>query len=266
MDLTGRTALVTGANRGIGRALTEALAARPLARVLAGVRDPGAFAPIAPTAGASPEVRPVHLDLSSRASIDAAADALGSDLDGLDVLVNNAGQFVGGLLEEQDTAQIYAMLQVNLAAVIHLTQRVLPGMVARGRGMIVNNASIVGYAHMPAVTTYSASKAGVVAFSEALRREVDGTGVEVLHVVTPGVDTAMLDATDEQYGRYADTSNWSRVEPAAWAAKIVGAVEAGDRILGPGGRTALAKLASRAPAVVLDQAARRTFSRRPRSG
>jgi len=266
MDLTGRTALVTGANRGIGRALTEALAARPLARVLAGVRDPGAFAPIAPTAGASPEVRPVHLDLSSRASIDAAADALGSDLDGLDVLVNNAGQFVGGLLEEQDTAQIYAMLQVNLAAVIHLTQRVLPSVVARGRGMIVNNASIVGYAHMPAVTTYSASKAGVVAFSEALRREVDGTGVEVLHVVTPGVDTAMLDATDEQYGRYADTSNWSRVEPAAWAAKIVGAIEAGDRILGPGGRTALAKLASRGPAVVLDQAARRTFSRRPRSG
>jgi len=266
MDLTGRTALVTGANRGIGRALTEALAARPLARVLAGVRDPGAFAPIAPTAGASPEVRPVHLDLSSRASIDAAADALGSDLDGLDVLVNNAGQFVGGLLEEQDTARVYAMLQVNLAAVIHLTQRVLPGMLARGRGTIVNNASIVGYAHMPAVTTYSASKAGVVAFSEALRREVDGTGVEVLHVVTPGVDTAMLDATDAQYGRYADTSNWSRVEPAAWAAKIVGAVEAGDRILGPGGRTALAKLASRGPAVVLDQAARRTFSRRPRSG
>jgi short-subunit dehydrogenase len=266
MDLTGRTALVTGANRGIGRALTEALAARPLARVLAGVRDPGSFAPIAPTAGASPEVRPVHLDLSSRASIDAAADALGSDLDGLDVLVNNAGQFVGGLLEEQDTAQVYAMVQVNLAAVIHLTQRVLPGMIARGRGVIVNNASIVGYAHMPAVTTYAATKAGVVAFSEALRREVDGTGVQVLHVVTPGVDTAMLAETDEQYGRYADTSSWDRVEPAAWAAKIVGAIEAGDHILGPGGRTALAKLASRGPAVVLDRAARRMFSRQPRPG
>ena len=266
MDLTGRTALVTGANRGIGRALTEALAARPLARVLAGVRDPAAFAPLAPTAGASPEVRPVRLDLSSRESLEAGVDALGPDLEDLDVLVNNAGQFVGGLLEEQDTARVYAMLQVNLAAVIHLTQRVLPGMLARGRGTIVNNASIVGYAHMPAVTTYSASKAGVVAFSEALRREVDGTGVQVLHVVTPGVDTAMLEATDEQYGRYADTSNWSRVEPAAWAAKIVGAIEAGDRILGPGGRTALAKLASRGPAVVLDQAARRMFSRRPRSG
>jgi len=119
---------------------------------------------------------------------------------------------------------------------------------------------------MPAVTTYSATKAGVVAFSEALRREVDGTGVQVLHVVTPGVDTAMLDETDEQYGRYADTSSWDRVEPAAWAAKIVGAIEAGDHILGPGGRTALAKLASRGPAVVLDRAARRMFSRQPRPG
>ena len=94
--------------------------------MLAGVRDPAAFAPIPATAGASPEVRPVRLDLSSRASIDAAVDALGPDLADVDVLVNNAGQFVGGLLEEQDTARVYAMLQVNLAAVIHLTQRVPP--------------------------------------------------------------------------------------------------------------------------------------------
>ena len=262
MDLTGRTALVTGANRGIGRALTEALAARPLARVLAGVRDPGAFAPIAPTAGASPEVRPVHLDLSSRASIDAGAAALEG---GVDVLVNNAGQFVGGLPEDQDTEAIYAMLQVNLVADMHLTQRVLPGMLARGRGVVVNNTSIVGYAPMPAVTTYAASKAGVVGFSEALRRELRGTGVGVMHVVTPGVRTDMLEETDEQYGRYADTSSWDRIEPRDWAEKIAGAIESGDHILGPGGKTALAKLASRGPAAVLDAAAARMFSRRPRS-
>ena len=69
-----------------------------------------------------------------------------------------------------------------------------------------------------------------------------------MHVVTPGVNTDMLDETDEQYGRYADTSSWDRIEPAAWAAKIVGAMESGDHILGPGGKTALAKLASRGPA------------------
>ena len=264
MDLTGRTALVTGANRGIGRAITEALAARPLARVLAGVRDPDAFAPLAPTAGASPDVVPVRLDLSSRDTIDDAVDALGGDLAEIDVLVNNAGRFTGGLLEEQDTGDIYAMLQVNLVGVMHLTQRVLPGMLARGGGAIVNNTSIVGYAHMPAVTTYAASKAGVVAFSESLRRETHGTGVEVMHVVTPGVNTDMLDETDAQYGRYADTSSWDRMEPAEWAGKVVAAIESGDHILGPGGRTALAKLASRAPAAVLDVAAARMFSRQPR--
>jgi len=189
---------------------------------------------------------------------------LAERLGGVDVLVNNAGQFVGGLLEEQDTDAIYSMLQVNLVAVMHLTQRVLPGMLARRRGLIVNNTSIVGYAHMPAVTTYAASKAGVVGFSEALRGELRGTGVDVMHVVTPGVKTDMLEKTDEQYGRYADTSSWDRIEPREWAGKIVGAMESGDHILGPGGKTALAKLASRGPAPVLDAIAARMFSRQPR--
>ena len=85
-----------------------------------------------------------------------------------------------------------------------------------------------------------------------------------MSVFTPGVNTDMLDETDAQYGRYADTSSWDRMEPAEWAGKVVAAIESGDHILGPGGRTALAKLASRAPAAVLDVAAARMFSRQPR--
>jgi short-subunit dehydrogenase len=259
MDLTDATALVTGANRGIGRALCEALAERPLKLVLAGVRDPGAFEPIAGRA----EVRPVRMDLSSRESIDACADAL--DLATVDLLVNNAGQMTGGLLEEQHIEAVYAMFQVNLVAVAHLTHRLLPGMLARGRGMVVNNTSISGYAYFPAASTYAASKAGVVALSESLRRELKDTGVGVLHVVTPGVDTDMLDATEEVYGRHMDTSGWDKVEPGEWAEKVLDGVEKGAHIVGPGGRLAYAKLASRGPAFLVDAISDRMFSRQPRT-
>jgi len=256
MDLTNATALVTGANRGIGRAVCEALAARPTALVLAGVRDPAAFEPLA-------GVRPVQMDLSSRESIDGCVDAL--DLAAVDLLVNNAGQMTGGLLEEQEMEAVYAMFQVNLVAVAHLTSRVLPHMLAKGRGTVVNNASISGYAHFPAASTYAASKAGVVALSESLRRELKGTGVGVLHAVTPGVNTDMLDATEAVYGRHMDTSGWDKVEPAEWAEKLLAAVEADRHVLGPGGRTAYAKLASRGPAFLLDALSARMFSRQPRT-
>jgi len=261
MDLDGRTALVTGASRGIGRALVEKLATKPFATVLAGVRDPGRFEPVA---GPRAEVRPVRMDLSSRESIDACAAELGDELGAVDLLINNAGQMTGGLLEHQDMQAVYAMFQVNLVAVAHLTHLVLPGMLARDRGKVVNNASISGYAYFPAATTYAASKAGVVALTESLRRELDGTGVSAMHVVTPGVDTDMLDATEEVYGRYIDTSSWEKVSAGEWAVKIVGAVEADDDILGPGGKTAWAKLASRGPGFLLDAASKRMFSRQPR--
>ncbi len=258
MDLTDSTALVTGANRGIGRALCEALAARPLRLVLAGVRDPDAFEPIAGRA----EVRPVRMDLSSRESIDACAAAIDEPVD---LLINNAGQMTGGLLEEQDMEAVYAMFQVNLVAVAHLTSRVLPGMLERRRGTVVNNASISGYAYFPAASTYAASKAGVVALTESLRRELKGTGVNALHVVTPGVNTDMLDATEAVYGRYMDTSGWDKVEPEAWARKVLDAVEKDKSIVGPGGRLSVAKLASRGPGFVLDAISDRMFSRQPRS-
>jgi short-subunit dehydrogenase len=264
MDLTGKTALVTGASRGIGRALVEELARHPMKLVLAGVRDPDSVHPVTPPPGGATEVRPVHVDLGSREAIDASADALGDVLADIDVLVNNAGQFTAGLLEEQDMADVYALMQVNLVAVAHLTQRLLPAMLARGGGVIVNNTSISGYAHMPGATTYAASKAGVVALSESLRRELKGTGVRVLHVVTPGVSTDMLDKTDDLYGRHVDTSGWDRIEPAEWARRVVGAIENDDSILGPGGKTALAKLASRGPAQLVDAISARMFSRRPR--
>jgi len=259
MDLTGRTALVTGANRGIGRAIVDALAEHPLDLLLCGMRDPSKFE--APAAGRVKEVRPVALDLSSRDSIDQGVAGLDADVD---LLVNNAGLVTGGLLEEQDLDDVYAMFQVNLLAVVQLTRALLPGMLERKRGKIVNNASISGYAYFPAASTYAASKAGVVAFTESLRRETRDTGVSCLHLVTGGVETDMLGETEDTYGRHLDTSNWDSVPAGEWAGKVVKAIQDDDTVLGPGGKTSIAKLASRGPGFLLDQIAGRSFSREPR--
>jgi short-subunit dehydrogenase len=265
MNLTNATALVTGANRGIGRALIERLAELPLRTVLAGMRNVESFEAVSPRPGGAHEVRAVHMDLSSQASIEKCCSELGEELRQIDLLINNAGLMTGGLLEEQAIDEVYAMFQVNLVGVTHLTQRVLPGMIERRRGTIVNNASISGYAYFPAAGTYAASKAGIVGFTESLRRELRGTGVHAMHLVTPGVATDMLSATDEVYGRHMDTSGWDRVPPEEWAAKVVGAIEADKRVLGPGGRSGLAMLAAEGPTFVLDAVTARLFSRRPRS-
>ena len=260
MELNGLTALVTGANRGIGRAITEELATRRLDLLLAGVRSPDKFEAPEPPPGGAREIRPVRVDLSNRDTIAESAAALPP----VDLLVNNAGLMTGGLLEEQEVDDIYAMFQVNLVAVTHLTKLLLPGMVERRRGKVVNNASISGYAWFPSASTYAAAKTGVVAFSESLRRELKGTGVSVLHLVTPGVDTDMLDDTKELYGRHMDASAWDDMPAGEWAAKVVRAIERDDHVLGPGGRLALAKLASRGPAVLLDTLSDRMFSRESR--
>ena len=152
MDLNNATVLVTGANRGIGRALAERLSREPVAEVLLGARDINKVTPLE-------NGRPVAVDLSTRASVEASV----AGLPAVDVLVNNAGLMTGGLLEDQPLDDVYAMFQVNLVAVAHLTARLLPGMLERGRGLIVNNASISGYASFPAASTYAAAKAGVVA-------------------------------------------------------------------------------------------------------
>jgi short-subunit dehydrogenase len=250
MRLSGSTCLVTGANRGIGLAVVRELAGRG-ATVLAGVRETGSLRTVE---GAVTEVQ---IDLSDRDSIERAARAAGA----VDILINNAGRLQAGQLEGEDVDDIYGVLQVNLVGSIHLTRLVLEGMLARDRGKIVNNASISGYAFFPGSSVYSASKAGIVGFSESLRRELRGTGVSVLHLVTPSVDTRMMDAVVENYDGNQDLSKMSRISPAAWAAKVAGAIESDKSVLDPGGNERLAKLASRGPGLLLDLVAR-GFDRR----
>jgi uncharacterized protein len=180
----------------------------------------------------------------------------------VDVLVNNAGYFAGGLLERQELDELYEMIQVNVAGVVHLTRAFLPGMLRRGYGKIVNNASIAAYARFPGAAVYSATKAAVAGFSEALRRELEDSPVTVLQLVTPGVETDMLEEVREAYEPHvADTSKLDGIEPREWAARIVAAIESDDAMLNPTGAERLAKLASRGPAGLLDKALARAFDR-----
>lgn len=254
MDLSGKTALVTGANRGMGAAFAAALAAE-CETVYAGARDPSSVAP------ARENIIPLGIDLSSRESIEESFAASRDEFSSVDVLVNNAGLLSVGLLEEQDLDKIYASLQVNLVGLIHLTQLVLPSMLERGSGYIVNNASMSGYAYFPLASVYAAGKAGVVAFSESLRREVEPAGLNVLHLVTPGVKTDMLDATEEGYGDHFDTSGWDQVTPEEWAESMLKGIHNDSSVVWPGGKTRLATLAARGPSQLLDRAASKMFKR-----
>ena len=259
MDLDGSTILLTGGNRGIGLALAERLAREPV-RLLVGVRDLERYEPIAQDGAL--EVSPVQMDLGSRDAIDESVALLGDELDRLDVLINNAGGFLAGQLERQDLDDIYATVQSSLLGTIHLTRCVLPGMLARGRGKIVNNTSVVGYLHMAGLSTYSAAKAGAAGFTECLRRELAETPVTTLHVVTGSIDTDMLDAgKDVLDANYPATDDWDQGGPKEWADKIAAAILDDTEVLGPGGRAALGKLASHLPSFVLDTFSRQVFDR-----
>ena len=155
----------------------------------------------------------------------------------------------GGLLEEQELDDIYAMFQVNLVGRRARSRApCCPGCSSAAAGKIVNNASISGYAYFPATTTYAAAKAGVVAFSESLRRELKGTGRER----APPRHAGRGHGHGGRHPRGLRPPHGHErlgLQPAQeWAAKVVRAIEHDDHVLGPGGRLALAKLASRGPA------------------
>jgi 3-hydroxy acid dehydrogenase / malonic semialdehyde reductase len=244
---------VTGTSRGIGRALAVELAERG-ARVLAATRD-------CRRAPAGDGLVPVGLDLGSFESIEGGCDALAEELPRVDVLVNNAGAFTGDQLERQDVEDIYNLFQVNLTGLVHLTRRLLPLMLERGSGKIVNHASLVGYFHFPGISTYSASKAGVTAFTSCLRRELEHTGVTTLEVVTGGVDTNMLRGAAEQLDEQTESSGWQWMEPAEWASRIADAIEEDKRVLEPPGRARVGKALSALPPFVLDAVSSRGFER-----
>jgi NAD(P)-dependent dehydrogenase (short-subunit alcohol dehydrogenase family) len=208
MTMTGKTILVTGANRGIGRALAAEALARGAARVYAGTRQP--------LPHPDDRVTPLRLDVTSTAQIEAAARQVGS----LDMLINNAGIALPDDLS--DPALLERHLAVNLFGTYAVTRAFLPA-VTRARGAIVNILSVNALAPLPfIIPAYSVSKAAAFSLTQSLRARVAGQGVSV-HAVLPGpVDTDMLRGSD-----------LPKASPESVALAIFDGVDEGDEEIFP---------------------------------
>ncbi len=173
----GRTALVTGASSGIGAETARQLGAAG-ARVILVARREDALTGVAQDIrqrGGTAVV--VAADLEPAGAAQALVDRLGDET--VDVLVNNAGFGVQGPFLDADVGAAEGMVGLNVAALTGLTRRLMPGMIDRRRGGVLNVASIAAFTPAPSFAVYAATKAYVVSFSEALHQETRGTGVRV---------------------------------------------------------------------------------------
>lgn len=175
-------AFVTGANRGIGRAYVERLAAAG-ARVYAGARDVSSLAPLA---AKYPNVRPVALDVTDPASIKAAA-ALSTDVN---LLINNAGTArMGGVTDIDSLDDARADMDVNYFGLLNVSRAFAPILTGNAPAAMVNVLSIVSLIGFPRLATYSASKAAALSATRAIRAELAPKGVRVVGVMPGFVDT-----------------------------------------------------------------------------
>jgi short-subunit dehydrogenase len=190
MEFAGKTIWITGASSGIGEGLATAFA-RAGARLVLSGRRVGALEAVAGRCQTQSLVLPFETtDLDVLPAMVAKAEGFSG---GVDVLVNNAGISQRSLALDTQFDVYRTIMEVDFFAPLRLTQLVLPGMVRRGSGAIVNNASVAGKVGSPLRTGYCAAKHAMVGWSDALRAEVAQYGVSV-HVLTPGfVATSIAD-------------------------------------------------------------------------
>lgn len=220
MKIQDKVMMVTGANRGIGRALVEALAKAGAKKIYATARDESAFGAL--SAIDPKRVVPLRLDVTNPAHVEAAA-ARAADLD---VLVNNAGLLASFNVLTSSRADLQRDFETNFFGVLDLTRAALPALVRaakEGRApAVVNVLSVVSLASMAGLGGYAASKAAAMSLTQSLRAELAKQGIDV-HAVFPGpVDTDMTKGIE-----------MPKSTPASVAAAILAGLERGDADIGP---------------------------------
>jgi len=200
LDLSGKVAIVTGASRGIGRAVAVTLAARG-AHVMAAARGDHADATVAAIQSAGGRAVAVSVDVTDSASVDAMIGRTLEQHGRVDILVNNAGITRDQLLLRMKREDWDQVLSTNLTAAFECAQAVIKPMIKQRSGRIISISSVVGQTGNAGQANYAASKAGLIGFSKALAREVASRSITV-NVVAPGlIDTDMTRAiTDKAQG------------------------------------------------------------------
>lgn len=197
-ELTGQVALVTGASRGIGRAIAQELVQRGAVVIGTATSEAGSAAISEYLDGIAPDRgRGMLLNVNDASQCEAVMAAIHKDFGTVSILINNAGITQDQLALRMKDEEWDAVIATNLTAVARLSRAVLRGMVKAKCGRIINVTSVVGHAGNPGQINYAAAKAGVAGMSRALAREVGSRNVTV-NCVAPGfIDTDMTKALNE---------------------------------------------------------------------
>jgi 3-oxoacyl-[acyl-carrier protein] reductase len=188
-ELAGEIALVTGASRGIGAAIADALAERGATVIGTATSDSGATAigeRLAENGGHGRK-----LDVADGEQVEALIEAIGKEFGGVSILVNNAGITRDNLLMRMKEEDWQAIIDTNLTSVFRTSKAVMRGMMKARKGRIISIASVIGVTGNAGQANYAAAKAGIIAFSKSLAKEIGSRGVTV-NVVAPGfIETDM---------------------------------------------------------------------------
>jgi short-subunit dehydrogenase len=186
MEIEGKRVLITGASRGLGRALVTAFADAGSSEVIAGARKREDRELLE-----AERVTPMRLDVTSDRDVEALAD-----LRAIDILINNAGVAGFGNPLTMDFAAVQEEIAVNYLGVLRVTRAVAPGMIARRDGMIVNVATAFARVNLPIVGTYCATKAALLSLGQAMRAYLVEHNVRVITVMPTTIDTDMSKGAD----------------------------------------------------------------------
>jgi len=201
MKIYNSIALVTGANRGLGRELVRALLNSGARKVYATARQ---LDSLTATLALDPtRVLPLRLDVTNDAQVKAAAQAAAD----VNLLFNNAGVLEWGSALEVPNEKIHRLFDTNFYGLVNVARNFAPTIEARGGGAIVNVLTLVALASMPGLATYNASKAAAWSLTQSLRASLASKGIQVVGVFPAGVDTDMLKGVDAPKAKPADVAS-----------------------------------------------------------